>query len=45
MHVLVHARVTRILDMKSISKRPTFNAVEFTQDSGGTQCLDAMIAD
>ncbi|PBK94153.1 pyranose dehydrogenase [Armillaria gallica] len=49
MHVLVHARVTRILDTKSISNQPTFNAVEFTQDSGATkhilapQCLKEII--
>ncbi|KAK0190230.1 GMC oxidoreductase-domain-containing protein [Armillaria mellea] len=36
LHVLVRARVTRILDTKHLSKLPTFNAVEFTQDSGGS---------
>ncbi|KAK0499356.1 GMC oxidoreductase-domain-containing protein [Armillaria luteobubalina] len=37
LHVLVNARVTRILDTKNVSRRRTFNAVEFTQDSGETK--------
>ncbi|KAG7445363.1 pyranose dehydrogenase [Guyanagaster necrorhizus] len=38
LHVLVHTRVTRILqsDTKDISRPPTFNAVELTQDAGVT---------
>ncbi|KAK0499299.1 aryl-alcohol oxidase [Armillaria luteobubalina] len=40
LHVLVNAHVTRILDaknMKNGSRRPMFNAIEFTQDSGATK--------
>ncbi|SJL04319.1 uncharacterized protein ARMOST_07685 [Armillaria ostoyae] len=37
LYVLVRAHVTRILDTKNISKLPTFNAVESTQDSGATK--------
>ncbi|KAK0499312.1 aryl-alcohol-oxidase from pleurotus Eryingii [Armillaria luteobubalina] len=37
LHVLVNARVTRILDTKNMSGRPTFNTIEFTQDSGATK--------
>ncbi|KAK0479219.1 aryl-alcohol oxidase [Armillaria novae-zelandiae] len=39
LHVLVHAHVTRILrsDNMNISRLPTFNAVEFTQDAGVTK--------
>ncbi|KAK0460487.1 aryl-alcohol oxidase precursor [Desarmillaria tabescens] len=38
LHVLIHARVTRILqsNTKSTSSLPTFNTVEFTQDAGAT---------
>ncbi|KAK0470383.1 aryl-alcohol oxidase precursor [Desarmillaria tabescens] len=36
LHVLIHARVTRILDIKKGRKPPLFNAVEFTQDAGAT---------
>ncbi len=37
LHVLVHAHVTRILRSgnKNISRLPTFNGIEFTQDAGG----------
>ncbi|KAK0229846.1 aryl-alcohol oxidase precursor [Armillaria nabsnona] len=39
LHVLVHAHVTRILRSgnKNVSRLPTFNAVEFTQDAGVTK--------
>ncbi|KAK0479254.1 aryl-alcohol oxidase precursor [Armillaria novae-zelandiae] len=39
LHVLVHAHVTRILQLgnKKNARLPTFNAVEFTQDAGVTK--------
>ncbi|PBK63513.1 alcohol oxidase [Armillaria solidipes] len=37
LHVLTDARVTRILDIKRINQSPSFDAVEFTQDTGATK--------